>query len=333
MPQDSGLPAIFLMGPTASGKSALALWLASQLPLEIVNADAMQVYRGMDIGTAKPTGAERALVPHHLFDLVSPDTSFSAGRYRDVALDVARDCQARGVIPLFTGGSGLYLRVLEHGLADIPAIDPSLQSDLRRAGEQKGWPALHAELYRIDPRWASRIPPMDQQRIMRGLSVYLATGTPLSCWHDAQHQHPPDPGLHPLLKLAISPPRETLYRRIDLRFDQMMADGLLAETTALWHHGYDRNLPAMKAVGYRQLFAYLDGQLALADAVQQARQASRHYAKRQWTWLRRETGVHWLTPPPTPIHDRHETDDDAHEEPNVTALRICVDFLCYLRDK
>ncbi|MBF0160451.1 MAG: tRNA (adenosine(37)-N6)-dimethylallyltransferase MiaA [Magnetococcales bacterium] len=282
-------PAIFIMGPTASGKSALALTLAQHFPLEIVNADAMQVYRGLDIGTAKPTPVEQASVLHHLLDLVTPDQHFSVGHYRRLALETIDSCRKRGVIPLFVGGSGLYLRALEQGLSPIPPIDETtLQEQLQREGEAVGWPKMHQKLAAIDPQWAARVMPNDRQRIVRGLSVYQATGLSLSYWHQqtritAQNQ------LKPVLKIILSWDRAVLYQRIEQRFDHMMDHGLLDEVTQLWQHDYPRDLPAMKAVGYRQLLSYLDGNISsLDEAISLAKQESRRYAKRQLTWLRHD---------------------------------------------
>ncbi|MBF0123827.1 MAG: tRNA (adenosine(37)-N6)-dimethylallyltransferase MiaA [Magnetococcales bacterium] len=286
-------PAIFLMGPTASGKSALALELATRFPLEIVNADAMQVYRGLDIGTAKPTLAERALVPHHLFDVVDPDQLFSVGDYRRVALEVIRNCRQRGRVPLFVGGSGLYLRVLERGLAPIPSLpDHTLSERLSQQGEVVGWPEMHRLLADIDPQWAARVMPTDRQRIVRGLAVYQATGHSLSYWHHQQTEMSQPPRVQPLLRIKLEVNRDLLYQRIEARFDQMILDGLLAEVTQLWQRHYSRQMSAMKAVGYRQLLRHLDGECSLEEAVVEAKRQSRRYAKRQMTWLRHDDSSH-----------------------------------------
>ncbi|MBF0160186.1 MAG: tRNA (adenosine(37)-N6)-dimethylallyltransferase MiaA [Magnetococcales bacterium] len=287
-------PAIFLMGPTACGKSAVALLLARQWPLEIVNADAMQVYRYLDIGTAKPTLAERSLVPHHLFDIVDPDQPFSVGHYRRMALEVVRHCRQRGKIALFVGGSGLYLRVLERGLAAVPPIeDHLLQQQLQQQGDSLGWPVMHQQLSHVDPVWAAHVMPTDRQRIVRGLLVYQVTGRPLSDWHRQQAEEmEQQPRVQPLLRIRLDVDRALLYRRIESRFDQMMTDGLLEEVRLLWQRHYPRHLPAMKAVGYRQLLAYLDGTMALEEAIADAKQQSRRYAKRQITWLRHDNNSH-----------------------------------------
>ncbi|MBF0155258.1 MAG: tRNA (adenosine(37)-N6)-dimethylallyltransferase MiaA [Magnetococcales bacterium] len=283
-PPTDGL--IFLTGPTASGKTALALALAREFPLEIINADAMQLYIGMDIGTAKPDAHTRQQVPHHLLDVVTPDDPFSAGRYQQAAEKCIRDCQSRGRIPLFVGGTGLYLRVVEEGLAPTPPMDQAILENLRHDGERLGWPGLHARLAQCDPEGAARLTPADGQRILRALAVRLTTGHPLAWWQ-AQQQ---SPGRR-VLKLALDCERQALYQRINHRFEGMMEQGLLEEAASLLRLGYHRELPAMKAVGYRQLFGYLDGTRSLTECVEEAKKASRHYAKRQWTWLRGQANL------------------------------------------
>lgn len=284
-------PVLFLMGPTAAGKTDLALTLARHFPCEIVNADSIQIYRGLEIGSAKPTLAQRQQVRHHLLDVTDPDTPWSADRYREAAWEVIHECHTRGVIPLFVGGSGLYLRAVEQGLALTPPIEESLLAKIRTEGEQLGWPAMHDRLTQVDPEAALHITPRDAQRILRALSVFESTSIPLTQWRLTQPPPPP----WKLLKISIEPAREILYRRIEARFDAMMEQGLLQEAEALLQKGYDRGLPAMKAVGYRQIFLYLDGVCSLQEAVEKGRVQSRRYAKRQETWLKQETGVIRLT--------------------------------------
>ncbi|MEO5341675.1 MAG: tRNA (adenosine(37)-N6)-dimethylallyltransferase MiaA [Magnetococcus sp. MYC-9] len=288
---------IFLMGPTASGKSALALSLAKRFPLEIVNADSVQLYQGLTIGAAKPTPEERRQAPHHLLDLTTPDQPYSADRYREAVWKIVGECQQRGTVPTLVGGSGLYFRAVAQGLVLIPAMDPAIRREIQEEGGRLGWPALHQRLQQLDPLLAARLSPADGQRISQGLAVLAATGRPLSQW---QREQPPPPPFA-ILKLALHWPREQLYARIDARFEQMMAQGLLEEARQLWAAGHDPDLPAMKAVGYRQLFAFLTGHMGLAEAVEWAKRESRRYAKRQLTWLRRETDLHWLSP-----EDEHE---------------------------
>ncbi|MBF0296333.1 MAG: tRNA (adenosine(37)-N6)-dimethylallyltransferase MiaA [Magnetococcales bacterium] len=285
------IPVLFLMGPTASGKSALALRLAATFPVEIVNADSVQIYRGMEIGTAKPTATERRMVPHHLLDVTEPDQPWSADRYREAAWETIHACHARGIVPLFVGGSGLYLRAVEQGLVVTPPVAGEVLAAIRERAGRHGWPHVHQELLRVDPESAARITPGDGQRILRALGVHAATGIPLSQWR--RHQPPPPP--FEVLKLAIDTPRAILYPRIDARFDRMVRDGLPQEAQGLLEKNYDRELPAMKAVGYRQIFPCLEGKRTLQEATADGRLASRHYAKRQETWLKQEHNLLRLT--------------------------------------
>ncbi|HIJ82743.1 MAG TPA: tRNA (adenosine(37)-N6)-dimethylallyltransferase MiaA [Magnetococcales bacterium] len=280
-------PVIFLMGPTASGKSALGMTLAKKHALEIVNADSVQVYRHFNVGAAKPTQEEQNQVRHHLLDRVGLPEIYSADRYREEAWAVVNDCHSRRVVPLFVGGSGLYFRAVEQGLACMPPVDRVIRDAIRREGQRLGWPVLHERLQGYDPDLAGRIPANDSQRISQGLSVAIATGIPLSLW---QQRQPPPPPLT-ILKLACQWPRDLLYQRIDSRFDHMLAQGLLDEVQNVWQAGHDRDHPAMKAVGYRQLFAFFDGHCSLEQAVEWAKRESRRYAKRQITWLKRESGL------------------------------------------
>ncbi|MEO5352897.1 MAG: tRNA (adenosine(37)-N6)-dimethylallyltransferase MiaA [Magnetococcus sp. XQGC-1] len=279
------------MGPTASGKSALSLSLARRFPLEIVNADSVQLYRGLEIGSAKPTAWERQQAPHHLLDVTTPDQPFSADRYREAAWAVMEGCWQRERVPLLVGGSGLYFRAVAQGLVLIPPMDPAIRQALRAEGEAVGWPVLHRRLQGVDPVLAARLSPGDGQRISQGLAVYAVTGRPLSQW---QQEQPPPPAFS-ILKLARLWPRAALYARIDARFEQMLAQGLLAEARQLLAT-YDPELPAMKAVGYRQLFPHLEGRISLEEAVELAKRESRRYAKRQMTWLKQERDLHWLPP-------------------------------------
>ncbi len=283
-------PVMFLMGPTASGKSALGMALAQTYGLEIVNADSVQVYRGFDLGAAKPTAEERARIVHHLLDLVSPPEVYSADRYRVAAWEVIDACHARGVVPLFVGGSGLYVRAVVQGLACMPPIDAAVRDAIREEGGRLGWPMLHHRLAAHDPELARRIGQQDAQRISQGLAVFVATGIPLSRWQQQQ----PQPPQWPILKLACQWPRDLLYQRINTRFDDMLARGLLDEVQNLWQMGHDRDHPAMKAVGYRQLFAFFDGRIPLEEAVEWAKRESRRYAKRQMTWLRGEAELRMI---------------------------------------
>ena len=295
------MPAVFLLGPTAAGKSALALAIARRLPCEIVSVDSGQVYRGMDIGTAKPDAATRAAVPHHLIDIRDPDQPYSAGEFRQDALALIAQIEARGRVPLLVGGTFLYFRALERGLATLPAADPALRLAIEAQAATHGWPALHAELARVDPVAAARIAPTDRQRISRGLEVYRLTGQALSAWQ-AQAASVANP---PAVRLILAPlSRPALYAAVDARFDAMLAAGLLDEVAALRGAGYDRDLPALRAVGYRQAWSHLCGETDYPSMIEAGKTASRHYAKRQLTWLRGDPHGHWLDPAGADVLDR-----------------------------
>ena len=287
------MPAVFLLGPTAAGKSALALAIAERLPCEIVSVDSGQVYCGMDIGTAKPTPAERAAVPHHLIDIRKPDQPYSAGEFRDDARRLIADIEARGRIALLVGGTFLYFRALERGIADLPTADAATRRAIENEAAARGWPALHEELAGFDPVVAARIAPADRQRISRAIEVYRLTGRPLSVWQAAaaSDAHPP------ALRLILAPAeRQALYAAVDARFTAMLRAGLLDEVAALRQAGYARELPALRAVGYRQACAHLAGEIDYPALVETGRTASRQYAKRQLTWLRGDAQGHWLDP-------------------------------------
>lgn len=287
------MPAVFLLGPTAAGKSALALAIARRLPCEIVSVDSGQVYRGMDIGTAKPDAATRAAVPHHLLDIRDPDQPYSAGEFRADALRLIAQIEARGRVPLLVGGTFLYFRALDRGLASLPAADPQLRLAIEQEAAARGWPALHAELAGVDPTAAARIATADRQRISRGLEVYRLTGRPLSAWQAqaAQAAHPP------AVRLILVPPaRDTLYAAVDARFETMLAAGLMHEAATLQAAGYSRDLPALRAVGYRQVLSHLAGEIDYPTMTEMGKTASRHYAKRQLTWLRGDPAGHVLDP-------------------------------------
>ncbi|MFO1408588.1 MAG: tRNA (adenosine(37)-N6)-dimethylallyltransferase MiaA [Steroidobacteraceae bacterium] len=283
--------AVLLMGPTASGKSALALELAGRHPVEIVSVDSAQVYRGMDIGTAKPTREVRARVPHHLIDVCDPAERYSAGRFRREATTLIDEIRARGRVPLLVGGTMLYFKALRDGIAPLPEADPSVRARIDARAAAEGWPRLHAELAGLDPAAAARIQPADGQRIQRALEVLELTGRPIS-----DLQRLAEPAAHRLVAFMLLPvSREELYRRIDRRFDEMMAEGLLDEVRSLRARGdLQPDLPSLRSVGYRQLWAHLEGECDLTSAVAAARQATRNLAKRQLTWANGDPAVHWL---------------------------------------
>jgi len=279
--------ALALLGPTASGKSALALRLAERLELEIVSVDSGQVYRGMDIGTAKPSSAERRRAPHHLIDLLEPTESYSAGRFRADAIEAVGAILARGRLPLLVGGTMLYYRALAQGIDALPTADPALRAAIDREAKRGGWPALHAELARVDPPSARRLEPNDAQRIQRALEVYRATGKPLSEFHSAPRQPLP----FALVSCALVPTdRALLHLRIAERLDRMLALGLVEELRALRRrHALDPSLPSMRSVGYRQAWGFLEGAYGAREMRDRALAATRQLAKRQLTWLRSMT--------------------------------------------
>jgi len=283
--------AVCVMGPTCTGKTALALRLAQLLPVEIVSVDSALVYRGMDVGTSKPTAAERAAVPHHLIDVCEPDEPYSAGRFRRDALECIGRIRARGRVPLLVGGTMLYFRALTHGLAPLPPADPAVRASIDEEARTTGWPALHARLRAIDPTAAARIRPHDAQRIQRALEVWQVTGRPLT-----ELQSRVEPASYEFARFALMPvSREELYARIDARFDAMMQAGLLDEVRRLRDRGdLDPDLPSLRAVGYRQLWRHLEGETTLEQAVTAARQATRNLAKRQLTWLRADPDISWI---------------------------------------
>ena len=277
-------PAVLLMGPTASGKSAVALELAARLPVEIVSVDSAQVYRGMDIGTAKPDVATRGRVRHHLLDLIDPDQAYSAARFRVDALAAIADIRTRGRIPLLVGGTMLYFKALREGLSDLPPANPLLRAELETRAAALGWPALHAELARIDPATAARLDPGDAQRIQRALEVHQLSGRPLSAQQGAR-QGATDTGYVPLA--LIPHDRARLHLRIAARFDAMLAAGLVDELADLRRRfRLAPTMPSMRCVGYRQAWRFIDGDGDRAQLRERGTAATRQLARRQLTWLR-----------------------------------------------
>ncbi len=286
-------PVIFLMGPTASGKTQLAVELVQKFPLEIISVDSAMVYRGMDIGTAKPAAATLARAPHHLIDIRDPAAAYSAAQFCDDALRLVNEITARQKIPLLVGGTMLYFRALLKGLSDLPSASQAVRADLLAHAAAAGWPALHAELTRVDAVAASRIHPHDGQRIQRALEVYKVTGVPLS-----EQQASRQSGLaqYTIYSLALAPDdRSVLHARIAARFMQMLSEGLLEEVRCLYARG-DLSLetPAMRAAGYRQVWEHLSGQLSYKEMEQRGIIATRQLAKRQLTWLRHWPDIHWF---------------------------------------
>ncbi len=291
-----GVDAILLCGPTASGKSALALQLAQSVAaertVEIVSVDSAQVYRGLDIGSAKPSAAVRAAVPHHLIDLREPQETYSAGEFVRDALAAIHDIRARGHVPLLVGGTMLYFNALLRGMASLPPADATLRARLDARGAELGWSALHAELAAVDPRAAARIHPNDPQRIQRALEVFLASGRPISEW---QRETRPAHGLVFERWALVPADRAALHTRIAARLEAMMQEGFLEEVRALRSRpGLLAAAPSLRAVGYRQLWEHLEGPpsaAGLARAVGAAVAATRQLAKRQMTWINGDP--HW----------------------------------------
>ena len=300
MAVDSRPLAIAVMGPTASGKTALAVELARRLDGEIVSVDSALVYRGLDIGAAKPDAAERGGVPHHLIDVRDPWQPYSAAEFASDARAAVLDIAARGKVPVLAGGTGLYFQALLRGLAAMPPADPAVRAALAAEAAARGWADLHAELRALDPEAGARIRPGDAQRIQRALEVYRVSGRPISAWQ----RDPPPPRLAvKVLPLVLAPAqRERLHQRIAARFDAMLQAGFLDEVRRLralpqlQAHPAPLELPAVRAVGYRQAWEFLDGQGDAARFRERGIFATRQLAKRQLTWLRGELDARWFDP-------------------------------------
>ncbi len=286
-------PAIFLMGPTASGKTALAVEIAQNLGAEIISVDSALVYRGMDIGTAKPSMNERGGIKHHLIDILDPAESFSTAAFREHALQLMSEITEKGMIPLLTGGTMLYFNILFKGLADLPAANEGVRQKINEQAEEMGWAALHKKLAGIDPVSAEKIHPNDPQRIQRALEVFEISGEPISHWHviAEQKQIP-----FKKIKIVIAPDdRKLLHDRIALRFDRMLELGFVDEVQKLFHRGdLTEKMPSVRAVGYRQIWSYLKAEYDYASMREKGIVATRQLAKRQITWLRRETDADWF---------------------------------------
>ena len=278
-------PAILVMGPTASGKTAIATHLATRLPVEIISVDSAQVFRHLNIGTAKPEREALRRAPHHLIDIIEPDERYSAARFVEDAAALMAEITARGKVPLLTGGTMLYFKALTEGLSYLPPADPGVRLVIEMMAQESGWPALHAELERIDSATAARLQPTDAQRIQRAMEVFYLTGEPLSAMIARGRSRPPP---YRLIGIALEPSdRAVLHTRIAERFEIMLELGLIGEVRSL-RERYQLNpsLPSMRAVGYRQVWQYLDGELALAGLREKGNAATRQLAKRQLTWLR-----------------------------------------------
>ncbi len=291
--QETFPPAIFLMGPTASGKTALSIELAKKFNGEIISVDSALVFKGMDIGTAKPGLEERAGIAHHLIDILDPADSYSTGEFRKQALALMSDITKRGKIPLLVGGTMLYFNALYHGLAELPSANAALRKQLDEEALRIGKQAMHGQLKQIDPVAAARIHPNDPQRVQRALEIYQLTGKSMT-QHHADANATPIP--YQKIKLVIAPrDRAILHQKIALRFAQMLENGLIDEVQSLYQReDLNTNLPAIRAVGYRQVWEYLAGNISYAEMQEQGTAATRQLAKRQFTWLRKEVDAQWF---------------------------------------
>ena len=289
-------PILTITGPTASGKSVLAEELARRFPIEIISVDSAVVYRGMDIGTAKPTQEIRREIPHHLIDIRDPATAYSAADFREDAINVVEQVLSRGRIPCLAGGTMLYLKALKQGIVQLPSADPVVRQEISERAERDGWPEIHAELALVDPAAAARIGPNDPQRLQRALEVYVLTGCALSDHHKKGNPDCP----FDLVEVAILPERQLLHQRIAGRFQEMLHRGLVHEVGKLLEReDINSELPAMKSVGYRQVAHYLAGLYDHEEMEDRAIAATRRLAKHQYTWLNSWHGLHRLPEPDT----------------------------------
>ncbi|MBM4127180.1 MAG: tRNA (adenosine(37)-N6)-dimethylallyltransferase MiaA [Nitrospira sp.] len=285
-------PLVVILGPTAVGKSHVAIQVATHFATEVLTADSRQAYRGMDLGTDKPSADDRQGVPHRLIDLADPNEAFNAGWYRRAALAEIERLYAAKQLPLVVGGTGLYIRALVHGLCPAPPADPSLRAELKKLSEEQGRDRLYAELAEADPEAAARVHPNDESKIIRALEVHRLTGVPMSSAHQ-QHGFHEAPFTALLIGLQRS--KEALYRRIEERIDWQLAHGMVKETRSLLDRGYSRHLGAMKGLGYRHVAAHMAGEYDETEMVRLFKRDTRRFAKRQMTWFRKEPGIHWLS--------------------------------------
>ncbi|MGB1270731.1 MAG: tRNA (adenosine(37)-N6)-dimethylallyltransferase MiaA [Endozoicomonas sp.] len=286
-------PALFLMGPTASGKTNLAVSLCESMPFEIISVDSALIYKGMDIGTAKPDAGLLARAPHHLIDILDPSKAYSVAEFRADAITLMADITSRGRVPLLVGGTMMYFKVLRDGIAKLPPADLVVRQELLEKAEQNGWDDMHRWLADVDPEAALRIRANDTQRLQRALEVYVLTGAPLSRWHREQQR---DSLPWQVISLAVAPEqRSVLHERIALRFRQMLDNGFIQEVEQMFSRGdLEVSMPSVRSVGYRQVWAYLSGELSYDEMVEKGIIATRQLAKRQLTWLRSWSDVHWL---------------------------------------
>ena len=289
-------PVLVLIGPTAVGKTALSLALAERFSCEIVGLDSMQIYRHMDIGTAKATAEERSRVPHHLLDVVNPDEEYHVARYVADATQACREIIGRGKRPLLVGGTGLYLKGLLEGLFEMPPVPETIRASLRQRLAEEGRAVLFGELGQCDPESASRIHANDTHRLLRALEIFQATGQP---WSEHLRAQQVRPALTKVLQIGLRGERDALYERINLRVEQMVAEGLLGEVEKLLALGYDPGLKAMQSIGYRHMLQFIQGQWDWDETLFLLARDTRRYAKRQMTWFGSDSNIHWFAPAET----------------------------------
>ncbi|MEW5802963.1 MAG: tRNA (adenosine(37)-N6)-dimethylallyltransferase MiaA [bacterium] len=310
-------PLAVVLGPTAVGKSHLALEMARAgkermtWTAEIVSADALQIYKGMDIGTAKPSAYERSLVPHHMIDIVFPDEQYNAGRYEREATEAIDRIHGAGKVPLLVGGCGLYLKAVLHGLFQGPETDLELREELRQEAETHGEYYLHERLKEIDPETAQRLHHKDRPRLIRAIEVYLKTGVPISV---LQKDHAFRKVRYRTRIIGLTRDRADLYSRIEKRVDSMIEEGLVAEVEGLLDSGYSENSTALQGLGYKQIVAALKGKSSLENAIHLLKKETRHYAKRQFTWFRQMGNIHWID-----LGDCSSSEEALHEMKKVLA--------------
>lgn len=298
----SDSPVIFLMGPTASGKTGLAFAIANELPCEIISVDSVMVYRGLDIGSAKPDVETLKEYPHHLVDILGPEQRYSAANFRNDALRLIKECHGRNKIPLLVGGTMLYFSALLRGLSKMPSADSEVRKKISDLAGDKGWKYLHTKLAEVDPQAAERIHPNDPQRIQRAMEVYELTGIPISNWHAETEQY--ELPFKPLRLALIPDDRALLHKLIKQRFDQMLEQGFLEEVQELYQReSIHAGLPSMRSVGYRQAWKYFAGEYDETMMREKAIIATRQLAKRQLTWLRRESSLSTISAEKCVIHD------------------------------
>jgi len=284
-------PLAVILGPTAVGKSRLAIELAQGWETEIIGADALQIYKEMDIGTAKPSLRERAMVPHHMIDIVYPDEQYNAGRYEREAREAIDRVHRAGKVPLLVGGCGLYLKAVLHGLFEGPETDQELRNQLQKEAKAQGENYLHEKLKKIDPETAQRLHPKDRSRLIRAIEVYIQTGVPISV---LQKKHAFQQVRYRTGIIGLTMNRTDLYSRIEKRIDRMIEEGLTAEVERLLAAGYAEDSTALQGLGYKQIVAALKGRCSFEEAVNLLKKDTRHYAKRQFTWFRQVADIHWI---------------------------------------